>query len=216
MKQKLKKLTTFALSLIIVGTVVTGCGSADTPPVVDEGTKNSIIETYSNLVNDAYNHNKTTDELDQVSTQVALALGDNGDNYEAALEILKPVVPTTYVYVTTDSPADIIASSMRVFNIMTSNTINDKVTVTIDPTKISLNDTGDIATISYSGITFVSEQNDTTGLATMLNDKYRAASPEEGVKLYLTDTGWKVDMLTFQPEIPQPVTETPEPATPTE
>lgn len=191
--------TGILLTVTVALVTLAGCTSTDTPDPNQNGNEvTEVVNAYKDVVNTTYNHNKTAGDLETVNTEMIKSLGNDGTNYKAALDVLTPIVNLDKVYVVDDvTGIPQFKAAKDVFNVMLSNTANDVVSVDVDSNKVTLDDTGSSANIAYNGVTFTSEKNETTGLADSLNEKYKNA--ENGIRLILTENGWKVDMDTFSP-----------------
>lgn len=191
--------TGILLTVTVALVTLAGCTSTDTPDPNQNGNEvTEVVNTYKDVVNTTYNHNKTAGDLETANTEMIKSLGNDGTNYKAALDVLTPIVNLDKVYVVDDvTGVPQFKAAKDVFNVMLSNTANDVVSVDVDSNKVTLDDTGNSANIAYNGVTFTSEQNETTGLADSLNERYKNA--ENGIRLILAENGWKVDMDTFSP-----------------
>jgi hypothetical protein len=177
----------------VAGIMLTSACTNDTK-TVDKSENADVVSVYETFVDETYNHGKSADELDALNNKVVDALGSQGTDYDAAISVLTPEVPIKYAYIPeNDENYTQLTSGLTILSLMLSNTANDKVAVKVDTSGIAVE--GDTATIDRKKVKFSSENNDTTGLATLLNDNAQQGGTTE---MHLTKDGWKIDVATFQ------------------
>lgn len=179
--------------------MLSGCFGEQKAEPISEAS--AISEAYVQVMNQSFNHKKTVEELTDVQKQSIANLGEQGTDYENSFNYLKTVLPLDHVYLDKD-PLKALSTGFGVLTLMQSNTVGDVLTTNVDTTHITLNETGDVATIPYTAVKFTSEQDATTGLAKFLNDSYATGEKEKpgsGVVLHLTDNGWAVEIATVYP-----------------
>ncbi len=179
--------------------MLSGCFGEQEPEPISEAS--AISEAYVQVMNESFNHEKTVEELTEIQQQSIANLGDEGIDYENSFNYLKTVLPLEHIYIDED-PLKALSTGFGVLTLMQSNTVGDVLTTEVDATQITLNEAGDVATIPYTAVKFTSEQNDTTGLATFLNDSYATGekeNPGSGITLRLTDNGWVVEIESVYP-----------------
>lgn len=194
----MKKTITLALTTAAALLLLAGCTGEPTPaPTEPSGEITVVADTYEAAIDDVFNRGKTVEEIEQLNIDYILALGDLGNDYEAGAAVLAETVPTTYIYFADTEPITQITQLSSVLNFMLMNTINDTLTADVDTSAVTIDQATNTATIDRAGITFSSENDDSTHLATALNESNKASDSQ--VILHRVDDGWKVDMTTLVP-----------------
>lgn len=196
----MRKFFGVAVTSAVVLLTLVGCtGDPEPAPTEPTGQQVEVAETYEAAVDDIFNQNIPVNELEQLNIDYVLSLGEQGNDYAAGVAVLEEVVPSDYVYFADGEPITHLTQLSKVLTYMLMNTVQDPVSVKVDPSTVKIDEATGTATIPHTGTTFTSENDDTTNLGTVLNDSENAAEKE--VSLFLTDDGWKIDMTTFVPSV---------------
>lgn len=198
---KIKRLATGAALILGVTLIVTGC----TTPEEDKVSTQDAVDTYKSFVDEVYNHNIDADTLYALNEEVVPLIP--AGKQDEALKILKDseIINTDHVMLSasdyTNSEDENASATMefalnfRVLGIMTLNTVNDTVSVKINPEAITYVD--DVYKIKRSGVTFESSKNETTMLADNLNKEIGYKSEKDTtIDVVETKDGLKVDLFT--------------------
>lgn len=198
---KIKRLATGAALILGVTLIVTGCTTSEE----DKVSTQDAVDTYKSFVDEVYNHNIDADTLYSLNEEVVPLIP--AGKQDEALKILKDseIINTDHVMLSasdyTNSEDENASTTMefalnfRVLGIMTLNTVNDTVSVKINPEAITYVD--DVYKIKRSGVTFESSKNKTTMLADNLNKEIGYKSEKDTtIDVVETKDGLKVDLFT--------------------
>lgn len=198
---KIKRLATGAALILGVSLILSGC----TTPEEDKVSTQDAVDTYKSFVDEVYNHNIDADTLYALNEEVVPLIP--AGKQDEALKILKDseIINTDHVMLSasdyTSSEDENASTTMefalnfRVLGIMTLNTVNDTVSVKINPEAITYVD--DVYKIKRSGVTFESTKNETTMLADNLNKEIGYKSEKDTtIDVVETKDGLKVDLFT--------------------
>lgn len=196
---RIKRLVAGAALVTGVALILAGC----TVPTEEKTETQEAITTYETFIDEVYNHGVDADTLINLNKEV-VPLAAEGKQDEA-LVILNDsgIINTNHVMLASQTSPNTgediertmsFALSFRVLGIMSLNSINDVVSVEIDPTAVKYVDK--VYEIKRSGVKFSSERNSETTLADTLNKEIGYQSDKDTtINVIETTKGLKVDLM---------------------